>query len=405
METVRIETDVCVVGGGPAGLAAALLLLQAGHRVTVLERHANFDREYRGEVLTPRFIQMMKMLGLLDYIESQKHLKLEDLEVFYRNWKVASLSFAKIAPDAPYALWMPQPILLNAMNEKARSFPGYSIYFSAPVTGLLKESGKTVGAVAAQKEACLEVRAKVTIGADGRSSAVSRLGDFQHEYDEHELDILWFSILRPKDYGSTLRGFFSPKRNYLILPKYPDLLQCGLIVRPGEYQHFLREGIDSLRSELLSAHPMVHDFAAGLKSFKPFVLLQARVHLVKEWAQDGCVLIGDAAHTCSPAGAVGVSVAVETAITAAKVISKGIRSGDVSREALGEIQKRREEDVRDIQKLQRQFARGVVLAPPSLAWLTATVLFLASKTPLFRALQKRLMTLSSTGRRAIQSAD
>ena len=393
METTKLETDVCVAGGGPAGLVAALLLLKAGHRVTVLERHASFDREYRGEVLMPRFIQMFRALNLLEYVESQKHLKLRGLEIFFRSWRIGKLKIGDAVPEAPYALWMPQPILLAALNEKAKTFPGYSIHFGAPVTELLSENGRVTGTVSETKDKRLEVRAKVTLGADGRSSAVSRLGAFAHEYDQHDFDILWFSVKRPENEEGTLHAFFGPGRNYLTLPKYPDLLQCGLVMKPGEYQKILHEGVDRLRGELLKAHPVLHPFAENLKDFEPFVLLQCRVHLVKEWAKDGCLLIGDSAHTCSPAGAVGVSVACETAIVAAEVVSKALKSGNFSKEVLGEVQIRREKDIRDIHVIQRRFGRGIAASNPVLADLAAIFIFFAAKTRIFPKLFRRMAAL------------
>lgn len=395
METQRIETDVCVAGGGPAGLVAALLLLKAGYKVTVLERHPNFDREYRGEVLMPRFIQMFKALNLLEYVESHEHLKLFGLEIFYKEKPVVQIELSKVVPDAPYAIWMPQPILLEALNAFAKSFSNYKIHFSAPVTDLIIEDGAVRGVIAGIGDKRIEVRAKVTIGADGRSSSVYRKGGFEMAYEQHEFDILWFTIARPSNYGRDLRGFLSPHRNYLILPKHPDLLQCGLVLKPGEYPKFIHAGIDAMKRELVAVNSMFEPFAGSLTDFEPFALLQAKVHLVKRWARDGCVLIGDAAHTCSPAGAVGVSVAVETAIEAADVISRCLHSGNYSANALDKVQERREEDVRRMHVMQKRVAGGIAVLPPSLSWFTATAFYLGSQTPFFPRLLRRLAGLSS----------
>ena len=342
----------------------------------------------------PRFTQMFRTLGLSEFIETYPHLKLEKAEIYFRDWKIGEFGFARVVPEAPYALWMPQPVLLGALYDKAKAFPGFQILFNATVHALIEENGAVRGVRARVPEGELEVRAQVVVGSDGRGSAVRHLGRFEMETEEHDFDVVWFSVPRPESYGKTLKGFFSPRRNYLILPKYPDQLQCGLIVRPGGFSEYVKKGVGSVKEELLSAHSVLRPFAEALRDFHPFHVLQARVHRVKQWARDNMLLIGDAAHTCSPAGAVGVSVAVETAIVAAEVILKAHRSGDFSAGALAEVQKRREEDVRRVQAVQKSFARGIGLNP-LFSWLTALVFFGLVRTPVIARVQRKLAALSA----------
>ncbi len=390
---MKYETDVCIVGAGPAGMTLALLLAKAGIRVLVLEHHEDFQREYRGEVLMPRFIQMFRQLNLFGFLEKYPHLKLRELEGFYNDRQVLRISFKEIAPEAPFALWMPQPILLGALHDKAKAFPSFQLWFETRAEGLMRDGRRVTGVLASRKGEKIEIAAKVTVGADGRFSAVRKRGGFEIEYENHRFDILWFTMPKPMDYDDRVRFYFSPRRNYLILPKYPDLLQCGLVVQKDEMPKLMKQGVQSIRNILLESHTMFHPFARELKDFSPFNVLQAKIDFVKKWAQDGVLLVGDSAHTCSPAGAIGVSVAVASALVAAGVIRDAVQSGDVSARALGRVQEIRQAEVRHIHERQIAFSKVLLNHSKQSSWMTPVLLFLITKSGLFRALQRDLLVM------------
>lgn len=362
-----IKKDVCIVGAGPAGMVLGLLLAKQGLQVLVLESHKDFTREYRGEVLMPRFTQMMRQIGLFDYLAKFPHLQLTELEGLFKEKPFFKIGFKQIAPEAPFAIWMPQTILLQALHEKAKSFPNFEIRFDAQAEDLIEENGRAVGVSVICEKEKVEVRAPVTAATDGRFSIIRKRGKFEVADEQHAFDLIWFTLEKPEGYDNKVRFFISPQSNYLILPKYPNHIQCGLVIEKGGFTHYVKTGIDSMRQVLFASHPLFHAFARELHDFKPFNVLQAKIEYVKDWAKDGVVLVGDSAHTCSPAGAVGVSVAVATAIIAADVIRECFEKNNFSKSALSKIQHLRKKEVLHIQSRQKAFARLLLPASTGLA--------------------------------------
>ncbi|AFH65446.1 FAD-dependent monooxygenase [Paenibacillus caseinilyticus] len=386
-----VETDVCIIGGGPAGLILGMMLAKAGVRVSVLESQHDFHREYRGEVLQPRFLQLMEELGLRSYIESLPSSKVRSGAFFYKEKRLAEFQFDRFSEEIPYALWVPQPILLGALYEKARELPSFDLLFQASVTGLLQEGERVCGVGADTPDGELTVKAKVTVGADGRFSAVRRLGGFEMEYENHSGDLIWFSVPQPADWGEGLRIKMTDGHPMIILPKYPDLLQVGLAVPPGEWRAIKSRGVDVLRRELLGAHPAFQSFAEELRDFKPFVLLQAKTFFVREWARDGCLLIGDAAHCASPIGAVGVSLSAATAAAAADVIYGALQDGDVSAARLGLVQERRSGEMRSVHRIQERGAKVLFASTSFLRSLAPVIISLGGRLNLVSRLQRRIL--------------
>jgi 2-polyprenyl-6-methoxyphenol hydroxylase-like FAD-dependent oxidoreductase len=199
-----IHVNACIVGGGPAGLMLGLLLAKRGARVLVLEGHETFEREFRGEVLQPSTAHLLDELGLLEYMLEQPHSLLEAGNVRLNGRHAGALSFKRISPEYPYAIWMPQPIFLAALLRKAEPFPTFECWMGARVTKLLKEGGCTVGVAGLRHgNEHFEVRADVIVGADGRYSAIAKMGGFKAEYEHHDFDLVWFTIEQPPGWSST----------------------------------------------------------------------------------------------------------------------------------------------------------------------------------------------------------
>ena len=220
MKTVHV--NACIVGGGPAGLLLGLLLAKRGAEVLVLEGHENFDREFRGEVLQPSTAHLLDQLGLLEYMLAQPHSLLEAGKIKVNGGEVGEFRFKKISPEYPYAIWMPQPVFLNAVHRKAVPYPSFQCWMGAKVTRLNRE-GDTVVGVAGTLHGSepFEVRADVVVGADGRFSAIAKLGGFTNAYHHHDFDIVWFAIQQPAGWSNTLYMSLGDGVQGLILPEAP----------------------------------------------------------------------------------------------------------------------------------------------------------------------------------------
>jgi 2-polyprenyl-6-methoxyphenol hydroxylase-like FAD-dependent oxidoreductase len=343
-------------------MTLALLLAKAGVRTLVLEHNEDFFREYRGEVLMPRFMQAFEQIGLLDVLVDAPHERLQRIFIDYRDRPVAAVRFADVSAAYPYALWMPQPALLSALHARGRTMPAYDLWFHASARDLIHDGGRVSGVVVKRGQEHLRVSARLVVAADGRYSRLRKEAGIELDLDEHDFDVLWFDLPRPSGHDATFRAWLTPRRNFLVLPKYPNLFQCGMITEPSGFAHYRSGGLESMRADLLAGPALIREFARTLQDLTPFHPLEARIALARNWSLDGFLLIGDAAHTCSPAGAIGVAVAVETAIVAADVIRRALAAGNPSREALAEVERLRKPDVLRILALQRRFGR-VVGAP------------------------------------------
>lgn len=388
------RVSACIVGGGPGGLMLGLLLAKRGASVLVLEGHEDFEREFRGEVLQPSTAHLLDELGLLEYVKAQPHSLLEAGKIRVEGEEVGEFSFKRIAPQYPYAIWMPQPIFLAALLRKAEPLPGFRCWMGAKVTGLIEEDGRVVGVRGTRHgREPFEVRADVVVGADGRYSVIAKLGGFTAAYEHHDFDVIWFTIEQPPGWSSTLYVSLGERMRGLMLPKYPHHIQVGLILPTGEWRRWRQEGVAAVAERIRRFDRVVGGFADGLKDFTAFFPLEGSIRLIEDWARDGMLLIGDAAHTMSPAGAIGVNVAIATAAVAAQVLYPLLGHGPIPREALREVQRLRESDVRTLQRLQLG-AQRVLLARPStnplVRWLRPRLLRLVLHSPLLPLVQRRI---------------
>ena len=390
---MKSRTGACIVGGGPAGLMLGLLLAKRGAEVIILEGHETFDREFRGEVLQPSTARLLDEIGLLEYVLEQPHLTLTEGRILVSGNLAAEFHFRRIAPEYPYAIWMPQPVFLAALAKKASPYAGFQCWMGARVTELIEEGGAVVGVRGLRHgQEPFEVRSDVVVGADGRHSVVRRLGDFTTEYEHHDFDVIWFVVNPPPGWPKTI--YFSlglvPQ---ILLPKYPNQIQVGLLLPPDEWRNWRKEGVGAVAERVGRLSPLYAGLAGTLKDFTPFVPLPGVIVLVREWARNGLLLIGDAAHTMSPAGAIGVNVALSTAAVAAQEIYPRLGRGPIPQSALARVQELREADVRTLHRLQRTAGRALLGSggrSSLVRWLIPKLLPPLVRSGLFPRLQRRL---------------
>lgn len=323
-EGERMITDVCIVGGGPAGMMTGLLLAKQGLDVVVLERNPDFHREYRGEIHQPRFVQLMKELNLDEYIMKDVQLTINELKVFHENSEILHVPFDPFLEEDSHIIRLPQPTFLTALLQKASFFPNFKLLFNTAVKDLMFEGEKVIGVIAQSNDDMLpsqfKIKAAVTIGADGRNSIVAKKANFKLERDYYMNDLMWLIAEKPKFLGDDLYHFYFQKNfNYLFLSRLDGLIQYGISLERGEFNRIKEQGLDAFKQKILEDMPMLQPALDKVTDFKSFIPLNCKMIYVKEWAKEGCLVIGDAAHCMTPWGGVGTSLALGTAITAADI--------------------------------------------------------------------------------------
>ena len=365
-----IRTSVCVVGAGPAGLLLALLLAKRGADVIVLEGHQTFDREFRGEILQPSAIRLLDRLGLLDNILSKSHTKLTEAVYRINGRHAGSFQWDRIAPEYPYAIWMPQPSLLAILHDTASRFAGFRCWMGARVEELVERDGSVEGVRGTRSDVgAFEVRADVVVGADGRHSIVRRLAGAEADYEHDDFDVVWFLARRPAEWYDTMYFVLGQEVQGVLLPRQAGEIQAGLLLPKGQWRHWRHQGVGYVADRVRRLDPIFTEFADELRDFGAFFPLSGLLRLVRQWSRDGLLLIGDAAHTMSPTWGVGVNVALVTAAVAAQVIFPRIGRGSIPAGELAQVQRAREGDVRLLHRFQRNVQQALIVQPYTNPWL------------------------------------
>jgi len=352
------DLDLIIVGGGPAGVMAGLLFARAGCSVRVLEKHADFFRDFRGDTVHPSTMEILDQLGLLKRFLERPHdeLDIARIRVAGKEYVIGYLSHLDTV--APFIAMMPQWEFLDFLRDEAEIYPGFSLSMEQPAEGFIEEGGRVAGV---RLKGGKELRAgKLVIAADGRSSLVRTLGMLQVEEIGAPMDVFWFSLPKSGDPGDALRGSVETGRMVVLIDRR-TYWQCAFLIPKGTGEAARARGVDWFRSEVQKAFPDL-DFSGegALQSTADLHLLEVALNRLVRWHRPGLLAIGDAAHAMSPIGGIGINLAIQDAVAAANILAQPIAEGKQVDGILHRVQDRRLFPTRVIQAGQRAAQEGVI---------------------------------------------
>jgi 2-polyprenyl-6-methoxyphenol hydroxylase-like FAD-dependent oxidoreductase len=346
-----LHTRCCIAGGGPAGMVLGLLLARAGVDVVVLEKHGDFLRDFRGDTIHPSTLEVMRELGLLDELLKRPHQEARRISGVIGDVEVPFADFSQLPTHCKFIAFMPQWDFLDFIAEQARRYPSFHLRMRAGVIDLIEENGRVVGARAITEAGPLEVRAELTVGADGRHSTVRARAGLEVLDVGAPIDVLWMKLSRRDSDPNQPLGRFDRGRAFVMLFR-GDYWQCGFVIRKGGIDEIRARGIAAFREEVAEIAPFMRDRVAELKDWDDIRLLTVTVDRLRRWYKPGLLCIGDSAHAMSPVGGVGINLAIQDAVATANTIGEPLRAGSITTEDLARVQKRRELPTRLTQGLQ-----------------------------------------------------
>jgi 2-polyprenyl-6-methoxyphenol hydroxylase-like FAD-dependent oxidoreductase len=360
---VMTERTTCVViGGGPAGMVLGLLLARAGVEVTVLEKHGDFLRDFRGDTVHPSTLQLLDELGLGERFAKLPHSQLDEIAFpIAEDRRLVIGDLRRLKVRYPYIAMVPQWDLLNLLAEAGNEEPSFTLRMRTEVTELIRESGRVQGVrYRTQDGRSGEIRADLTVACDGRWSIARQQADLRPKEFPIPVDVWWFRLPRtPEDHPSALTPRAGKGRFAIIIPR-EDFLQLGYIAKKGTDPQLRARGIERFRQDIAELMPELKDRVGALESMDDVKHLDVRLNRLNRWHVDGLLCIGDAAHAMSPVGGVGINLAVQDAVAAATLLAEPLRRGTVTPAKLARVRARRLLPTILVQVLQRLLHRAVV---------------------------------------------
>jgi 2-polyprenyl-6-methoxyphenol hydroxylase-like FAD-dependent oxidoreductase len=358
----QIATRVSIAGGGPAGVMLGYLLARAGIEVIVLEKHADFLRDFRGDTIHPSTLEVMHELGLLEEFLKRPHQEMQRLGAQIEDFHVTIGDLSHLPTKCKFVAFMPQWDFLNFLVEAGRKFKTFRVIMNAEATDLIEEAGTIRGVRVKAPAGALEIRADLVVAADGRRSVLRDRAGLEVEVLGAPMDVLWMRLSRnaATDPGQSLGRLRGGK--FMVMLNREDYWQCAFIIPKGALETVQARGIEAFRADIVTVAPFLADRAAELKSWDDIKLLSVAVDRLREWYRPGLLCLGDAAHAMSPIGGVGINLAIQDAVAAANILARDLRRGRVGTDRLRAVQQRRMFPTRATQRMQI-FAQDRIVAP------------------------------------------
>jgi 2-polyprenyl-6-methoxyphenol hydroxylase-like FAD-dependent oxidoreductase len=349
--TLRKNVQCCIVGGGPAGMMLGYLLGRAGVETLVLEKHADFLRDFRGDTVHPSTLRILDELGLLTEFLRLPHAELRALgaEVGTQTFRLAD--FGRLHPPGNFIALMPQWDFLNFLLEHGRRFPTLEVLQSAAVTGLIEEGERVVGVQSSRAAGPMEVRADLVVGCDGRSSTVRDASGLVVEDQGSPIDVLWFRLPKQAGDPEQILGHLGRDKMLVTIDRN-DYWQCAYVIAKGGFEAIRAAGLVAFRAAVVDGARFFANRVEQLRSFDEVKLLSVSVDRLSQWSKPGLLCIGDAAHAMSPIGGVGINLAIQDAVATANLLAAKLKQRSLKDEDLDRVRRRRLFPVKVIQGMQ-----------------------------------------------------
>jgi 2-polyprenyl-6-methoxyphenol hydroxylase-like FAD-dependent oxidoreductase len=371
-----------------------LLLARAGVDVIVLEKHADFLRDFRGDTIHPSTLEVVHELGLLDALLRLPHQKVYEIGGLIEGYPFTLADFRHLPVRAPFIAFMPQWDFLDFLAREAGRYPSFHLMMRAEATDLVEESGRVTGVHVTTPEGPIAIRADLVVGADGRSSVIREKAGLPVEDFGAPMDVLWFRLSRKENDPQQALGRIVAGRIFVMLNR-GDYWQCGYVIAKGQADRVRAAGLPAFREGIVRIAPHMGDRVNEIATWDDVKPLTVQVNRLRRWSRPGLLCIGDAAHAMSPVAGVGINLAIQDAVAAANILAAPLREQRVTLDDLQMVQKRREWPTRVTQRIQLAIQNRVIrsvlgatapIKPPLVARLLA-------RSPLLRRIPGRLIGL------------